>query len=76
MILHQTDYENLQELKHLIAETWRSALVDCAASKTVCGKEWLKQYMTNLSEHEQENIIFTPSNNVYCPGDERKIKAI
>lgn len=31
--------------------------------------------MTNLSENEQE-IKFTPSNNAYCFGDGRKIKAI
>ena len=73
--LLQTDTKNPQELKHLMAETWSSALLDCHASKTVCGQEWFNQYIVNLSGHEQENIKFTPSNKVYSFGDGRKIKA-
>ena len=71
----QTDKKNPQEFKHLMAETWSSALLDCHASKTVCGKEWFNQYIVNLSGHKQENIKLTPSNNVYSFGDGRKIKA-
>ena len=59
-----------------MAETWSSALLDCGASKTVCGQERLNQHISNLSEHKQENIKFTPRNNVYCSSDGRKIKAI
>ena len=47
-VLHQTDYENPQELKHLMAEIWSSALLNCGASTTVCGKERFNQYITNL----------------------------
>ena len=65
--LHQTDYENPKELKHLIAEKrFLPYLIAVPA----------KQYITTLSQHEQENIKFTPSNNVYCFGNGRKIKAI
>ena len=57
-------------------ERWSSALLDRGASKTVCGQEWLNEYINNLSEKEQQNIIFTSSNHAYCCGDGRKIKAI
>ena len=54
--LHQTDYDSPQELKYLgvlrNSETWSSALLDCGANKTVCGKEWLNQYISNLPEHQ------------------------
>ena len=76
VVLHQTHYANPQELKHLMAETWSSVLLDCGNSKTVCGQEWFNQYIANLSEHKQENIKFTPSKNVYHFRDRRKIKAI
>ena len=43
-----------------MSETWSSALLDCGASKTVCGKEWLNQYISNLPQHQQQNIKYTP----------------
>ena len=39
VVLHQSDYDNPNELKNLTSEIWSSALLDCGASKTVCGKE-------------------------------------
>ena len=57
-----------------MSETWSSA--NCSASKIVCGKEWLNQYISNLPEHQQQNIKYTPSNHVYRFGDERKITSI
>ena len=62
VVLHQSDYDNPQELKHLMSETWSSAVLDCGASKTVCGKEWLNQYITNLPEQDQQRIAFIQSN--------------
>ena len=38
IVLHQNDYDSPDELKFLMAESWSSALLDCGASKTVCGK--------------------------------------
>ena len=48
--LHQTDYDSPQELIYLMSETWSSALLDCGANKTVCGKELLNKYISNLPE--------------------------
>ena len=44
-VLHQSDCNNQQELKHLLSEAWSSALSDRDASKTHCGKD--------LSIHQQ-----------------------
>ena len=57
-------------------ETWSTALLDCGASKTACGKEWLNQYISNLPQHQQQNIKYIPSNHVYHFGDGRKTTAI
>ena len=37
-VLHQNAFDNQNELKNLTSEMWSSALLDCGASKTVCGK--------------------------------------
>ena len=37
-VLHQNAFDNQNELKNLTPEMWSSALLDCGASKTVCGK--------------------------------------
>ena len=59
-----------------MSETWSSALLDCGASKIVCDKEWLNQYISNLSTNEQNNVTSTKSNHVYRFGDSRKITTI
>ena len=55
VVLHQADYDSPQELKHLMSETSSSALLDCGGSKTVCSKEWLNQYISNLPEHNSKH---------------------
>ena len=37
-----------------MSETCRAELLDCGASKTVCGKEWFSQYVNNLCEEGQQ----------------------
>ena len=41
-----------------MSETWSTALLNCGASKTVCGNEWLNQYISNLPEHQKQNIQY------------------
>ena len=50
IVLHTNNNNKSNDLKCLVAETWSTALLDCGASKTVCGKEWLQQYKETLSE--------------------------
>ena len=76
VVLHQTDYDQPNELKSLISETWSSALLDCGASKTVCGKELFTQYINNLQDVDQKEIQISNSNHTYRFGDGHKIKAI
>ena len=76
VVLHQSDYDNPDELKYLMSETWSSAVLDCGASKTVCGKEWFSQFTNNLQQEQKDQIIYSSSNHVYRFGDGRKIQAI
>ena len=75
-VLHQNAFDNQNELKNLTSETWSSALLDCGASKAVCGKEWLAQCINNLSDEDQQEVSFGHSNCIYRFGDGRKIESI
>ena len=59
-----------------MAKSWSSALLDCGASKTVCGKIGLDQFIQNLDKIDQDQIKFSNSSHVYQFGDGSKIKAI
>ena len=51
-VLHQSYSDNPNELKNLTSETWSAVLLDCGASKTMCGKKLLTQYINSLSDQE------------------------
>ena len=62
-------------MKSLVAETWSSALLDCGASKTVCGKEWFQKYKQSLSNENQQKILTSDSNNTFRFGDGKREKS-
>ena len=37
-----------------------SDLLGCGASKTMCGKEWLTQYVNNLTDEDQQVPLGIP----------------
>ena len=76
VVLLQNDYGSPDKLKFLMAERSSSALLDCGASKTVCGKIWLDQFIQNLDKTDQDQIKFSKSSHIYQFGDGQKIKAI
>ena len=76
VVLHQSVFDYANELKNLTSETWSSALLDCGASKTVCRKEWLTQYVNNLRDEVQQKVSFGQSNSIYRFGDDRNIDSI
>ena len=49
VILFQSDYDYPGQMQTLVSESWNAALLDSGASKTVCGKIWLKEYLLNTS---------------------------
>ena len=45
-----------QYFKEFMRETFNSAILDSGCSKTVCGEEWLKSYISSLSEYEVSRV--------------------
>ena len=72
IVLHQSN-DGQSDLKSLVAETWSSALLDCGASKTVCGNEWFQQYQESLSDDNLRKIKTSESNNSFRFGDGKRI---
>ena len=75
IVLHQNDMSNPEQMKTLVAESWSSGLLDCGASKTVCGKIWLDEYINSLSENDKSKIVYYSSSSCYRFGDGEKVQA-
>ena len=59
-----------------MAESWNVAVLDCGASKTVCGQAWFDTYIETLSSEERSKITYDKSNSIYQFGDGKKIPAL
>ena len=51
-------------------------MLDCGASKTVCGENWLTEYTNSLSEEEQKRVKSYSSKSQYRFGDGEQIQAV
>lgn len=57
-------------------ESINHALLDCGASKTVCGTLWMKIYKESLTEDLQQKIKEFPSQSSFMFGEAKPIKSI
>ena len=45
IVLFLSNYDHPMQLTGLVAESWNSAVLDCGASKTVCGRKWFNIFV-------------------------------
>ena len=76
IVMHHNEQSNPEQLKCLVAETWNCGLLDCGASKTVCGEKWLSEYVGSLSSEEQSKVRYFNSKSIYRFGDGKQIQAV
>ena len=74
IVLHTNSDQPLQ-MQALVAETWSSGLLDCGASKTVCGCHWLREYIDTLSDSDQSSVCFYNCETFYRFGDGVRVQA-
>ena len=74
IVLHNVD-DSAVNLRNLVSETWNCGLLDCGASKTVCGEVWLKQYLSSLPEKEKNDVKYYSSKSVYRFGVGDQVQA-
>jgi transposase InsO family protein len=65
IVLFQSDLENPDNIGSLAFETIGAAVADCGASKTVCGREWLTNYIDLLSSEDQDLISYQSTSSAY-----------
>ena len=49
-------------METLVGDSLRSAIIDCGATKTVCGTTWYNCYLDTLSEMQKASIQTEESN--------------
>ena len=75
IVLHGSHEESPEKMKELLSDTWSSGLLDCGATKTVCGRVWLNEYLNTLSDEQRCEVKYTPTQSVYRFGDGEQINA-
>ena len=63
--LHANQYNDPKWLKELLSESRTSAVLDCGASKTVCGKLWYNSYIDTLGNEQKLQVKSFKSVNVF-----------
>ena len=56
-------------ISKLVGESFAGGLLDCGCTKTVCGAEWYKDYVRNLSDSDMKEVQTKMSNMPYKFGD-------
>ena len=76
--LFQTDLDSPSELPNLVSDAFNCALIDCGASKTVCGKAWFDVLIESLSEEQQNQVRKSkkPSLKTFKFGNGKKFPSI
>ena len=76
VILSQSDFDHLEQIKNLASESWNTAELDSGATNTVAGKEWYNCYISSLSFDEKTKIRRHKGTNIYRFGDGNLFTAI
>ena len=72
IILYQADYDSPTQITRLLAESFNCAVIDCGASRTVCGKIWLQVLLESIPKELTDAIQYLPSKRVFKFGDGKR----
>ena len=73
--LFESDIDSPQTMSNLMAESFNCAVIDCGASKTVCGQEWFRVMYDSLNEDEKKSVCQEPSSGSFRFGDGKQAKS-
>ena len=65
IILFQSDFDSPAQITGILSESFNNAVIDCGASKTVCGQQWFDVLLQSLPDHLTEKILYQPSNRMF-----------
>ena len=75
VVLFEDDVENPNNITSLVYETIGCAVLDCGASKSVCGQRWLDLFISTLSQADQSKIVYSDTSSIFKFGSGDKVKA-
>ena len=73
IVLFQTDFDYPTLISGLLAESFNHAVIDCGASKTVCGKAWLHVLLETLPDSLSKLVCYGESKRVFKFGDGQRV---
>ena len=63
-------------MKGFVRESFSAAVVDCGASKTVCGEAWLNCYLLDTLQEAEESVVESHSKgSVFKFGDGARVSS-
>ena len=68
-----TNESRSYKLDKLVSESENCAVLDTGCSNTVCGVEWLDEYMKGLSDYDKSKVIEATSSSTFTFGDGVKV---
>ena len=73
MFVGCTSSKSRDNLDGLVQESYGCAVLDSGCSATVCGTEWLNDFVQGLSDDERQQIKIAPSSQSFTFGDGKTI---
>ena len=75
MFVGCTTNESNNRLSDLVNESKGYAILDSGCTNTVCGEEWLQNFIENLSFEDREKMVISQSDQKFTFGDGRSIRS-
>ena len=76
VVLYQSYFDHPEQLRTLVSESWKAAVLDSGATNTVAGEVWYNCYVTNLNENEKQKIKHHTPGNTHRFGDGKLFPAL
>ena len=73
MFVGCTSNDSNRSLSDLVNESRGYAILDSGCTNTVCGEDWLQNFIDNLSFDEREKMVISHSDQKFTFGDGRSI---
>ena len=73
MFVGCTSDNSNNRLSDLVNESRGYAILDSGCTNTVCGEQWIQNFIDNLSLEEREKMIISPSDQKFTFGDGRSV---
>ena len=74
-IVYLTKMDN-KERSVLCKEARKCAVLDSACSSTVCGEEWMEDYLLSLTPEDRDKVIFEESGKIFKFGGGERLQSI